>query len=234
MIKRVQKIISENSSYSRRKAEDLIIDKRVKVNNKLITIGDKADDSKDTITIDNKPLKKIKKIYLGFNKPLGFVTSTKDPHEKTIMQFIPKRYLPYNIYPVGRLDKNTEGLIFLTNDGDFANKIMHPKNKIEKTYEGIAKGIINKEEKERLSKGIKLEEGIARSKTYIRPINKDTFFTIKVSTGWNKQVRRMFEAINHKVLKLKRIEIGKFSISRLGKKNIRELNEEDIKLIFKR
>lgn len=234
MLKRVQKIISENTNFSRRKAEDLIINKKVKVNNKLITIGDKADDEKDTISINDKPIKKVEKVYLAFNKPAGTVTSLKDPHETTIMDKIPKKYLKYNIYPVGRLDKYTEGLIFLTNDGDFANKIMHPTNKIEKTYEGIAKGIISIEGKDKLSSGIKLEEGLARGKTYLKSQNKDTFFTIKITTGWNRQVRRMFEAIGHRVAKLKRIQVGKFPITRIGNKQIRELNKEDIKLIFKK
>ena len=225
---RVQKIISNNTSYSRRAAEKLIEEGRVKVNNEIIKIGATANPERDEISIDDKKIKTIKKIYIAINKPRGYVTSTHDPHEKTIMKIIPPKYKDQNIYPAGRLDKDTEGLLILTNDGDFANKIMHPSNNIKKTYEGIALGKLSKKDIEQLRGGIKLDEGIAKCKIKITPEKERTRFEIILETGWTRQIRRMFEAIGHEVIELRRTKIGNMHIDELGGKEIKEYNKQEI------
>lgn len=231
MEKRIQKIISECGITSRRNAEELIISGLVKVNGTVAKIGQKADLDKDEIIVKGRTLKPVQKLYLAMNKPAGLVTSTKDPFEKTIMEAIPEKYKKLGIYPVGRLDKYTEGLIFLTNDGDFANKLMHPRFKIEKRYEGICTGIVSKEDMKKLQDGIRLEEGLARCKIFAEPKNDGSYFVMKISTGWNRQVRRMMEAVGHKVLKLRRTNIANYSIESLGKRQIKVLTKGEANAI---
>lgn len=228
MEKRIQKIISECGITSRRNAEELIIQGKVKVNGKIAKIGEKADLDKDKIIVNGRLLKDVEKIYLAINKPAGLVTSTKDPHEKTIMEIIPEKFKKMKVYPVGRLDKYTEGLLFLTNDGDFANLLMHPRYSIEKRYEGLCSGIISKEEQEKIKNGIKLEEGLAKGKIFSKSLKDNSYFVIKINTGWNRQIRRMMESIGHKVLRLKRTDIGKYSLENLGRKRIKILSKREV------
>lgn len=232
MEKRIQKIISECGISSRRNAEELIIEGKVKVNGEIAKIGQKADLDKDEIIVKGVKLKNIEKVYLAVNKPIGFVTSTKDAHEKTIMEVIPDKYVKMGIYPVGRLDKYTEGLIFMTNDGDFANSLMHPRFKVEKRYEGICSGIVSKDEIKKLQGGIKLEEGLAKGRVFITPNGDSSYFVIKIQTGWNRQVRRMFEAIGHTVQKLRRTNIGTYSIEALGKRQTKELSKTEVNALL--
>jgi 23S rRNA pseudouridine2605 synthase len=231
---RVQKIISNNTEISRRKAEELIKEGRVRVNNEIITIGTSANQEKDEIKINNETIKIITKKYIAINKPRGYVTSTHDPHEKTIMKIIPEKYKDYNIYPVGRLDKDTEGLLLMTNDGDFANKIMHPTNNIKKTYEGIALGKLSKKDIEQLRGGIKLDEGIAKCEIKITPEKERTRFEIKLETGWTRQIRRMFDAIGHEVIELRRTKIGNMHIDELEREQIKEYTKKEIEQKIKK
>ncbi|MFT4310911.1 MAG: pseudouridine synthase, partial [Candidatus Woesearchaeota archaeon] len=129
-MERVQKILSNRGVCSRRKAEDLIAQQKVQVNGVTIGLGDKAGPT-DTITVEGKTIQQQKKIYIKFNKPMHCVTAVSDAHKKTVMDFIK---IKERIFPVGRLDENTSGLLILTNDGDYANNIMHPRYEINKTY----------------------------------------------------------------------------------------------------
>lgn len=224
---RVQKIISNNSNISRRKAEELIKQGRIKINKTIAKIGDTAS-SEDKIFVDDKQIKTQKKLYLAIDKEAGYVTSTKDPHEKTIMKLLPSKYKDKNLYPAGRLDKDTEGLLIMTNDGDFANQIMHPSNNIKKTYEGICLGKLSKKDIESLRNGIKLEEGIAKCQIKIIPEKEQTSFEIILETGWTRQIRRMFQEIGHEVIKLRRTKIGELHINDLKGKKLREYNKEEI------
>ncbi|MFP4568255.1 MAG: pseudouridine synthase [Candidatus Woesearchaeota archaeon] len=225
---RVQKIISTNTNYSRRAAEKLIEEGRIRVNNKIIKIGTSADPTHDKIKIDNQEIKIIKKAYLLMNKPPGYVTSTHDPHEKTIMKLLPQKYKDLNVYPAGRLDKDTEGLLILTNDGDFANNIMHPTNNIKKTYEGVALGKLSKKDIDALKRGIKLEEGIAKCEIKITPDIEKTIFEIKLETGWTRQIRRMFDAVGHDVMLLRRTKIGNLTLDELKDEPIKEYTKEEL------
>lgn len=228
---RVQKIISNNTSFSRRHAEELIKAGKVKVNDVLVSIGACASEE-DEIKINNEKIGFAKKFYVALNKQEGYVTSTKDPHEKTVMKQLPKKYEKTNIKPVGRLDKNTVGLLILTNDGDLANRIMHPSNNIKKVYVGEAKKEITKKDLEKLRKGIVLEEGLATCKVSLNKFNSK-MFEITLNTGWTRQIRRMMNAINNEVISLKRIKIGGLDIADLKKENLKEYTKQELeKKIF--
>lgn len=229
MVVRVQKIISSNSVISRRKAEDLIREGRVKVNGVVVSLGACADVSKDKIFVDGVLLKESKKVYLVINKPAGVVTSTFDPNEKTVMKLLPSKFRNLNLYPVGRLDKDTEGLLILTNDGDFANSVMHPSNNVKKTYEGYCKGVLSSRDISILRRGVPLDEGIARCSLKVVHEVDSSFFEIVLETGWNRQIRRMFEFVHHEVFRLRRIKIGGLSLSVLGEDFFREFSLLELK-----
>ncbi len=221
---RVQKIISNNTTISRRKAEDLIREGKVRVNNETISIGATATE-KDKIEVNGEEIKKIRKIIIAIDKETGHVTSTKDPHEKTVMKQLPKKYKDLNLKPVGRLDKDTTGLLIMTNDGYLANWIMHPSNGIKKTYEGQTKQELKEQDLQRLRSGVQLEEGIAKCEAKQKSKNE---FEITLETGWTRQIRRMLETIGHEVVKLRRTKIGNLNIEDLEGKEIKEYNKEEI------
>lgn len=203
---RVQKLLSNYGYCSRDKAEILIKQGRVKVNKKPITIGDKASE-KDDIHVDDKLVKPEKKVYLMFNKPLGCVTAINDKFYKTVMDYIK---IKERVFPVGRLDKNTTGLLLLTNDGDFANRIMHPRYEVKKTYRVGLYNQIDSEKIRMIEKGIILEDG----KTNPAIVDKISLnlIDITIHEGKNRIVRRMIEAIGLKVRSLERTRIGNLGL----------------------
>lgn len=206
-MERVQKILSNAGYCSRRKAEDLIKAGRVKVNGKTITIGDQAE-PEDTILVDGKKITRDEKIYLAFHKPTGYVTAATDKYEKTIMELIRTKE---RLYPVGRLDKDTSGLIFLTNDGDWANSIIHPSFEVTKTYEVETDRKVETEDLQKINKGVQLEDGKTKAKT--KRLKRGIELTIH--DGKNRVIRRMFEALGYKVLSLHRVKIGNMSLGNL-------------------
>ena len=226
MIYRVQKILSNFGYCSRRKAEELIEQGRVSVNNKVISLGDKADPSKDVIKVDGKVVKESKKIYLMLNKPKGYITTLKDPQKrKTIMDLI---HIKERVFPIGRLDFNTEGLILLTNDGDFANLVMHPSHELKKTYIVRLKKPISEEDVLRLRKGIDLIDGRTRP-AIVRIINQQrTLLEVKIHEGKNRILRRMFNELGHYVISLKRTRIGNLELKGLNKGRYRFLKKFEV------
>jgi 23S rRNA pseudouridine2605 synthase len=225
-MQRVQKILSHNGVCSRRNAEKLIDEGRVRVNDKIITLGDKATDE-DKIYVDNKLIQKKEKIYLKFHKPVGYVTALTDRHEKTIMELI---NIKERVFPVGRLDKNTSGLILLTNDGDFANKIMHPRYEIEKTYlVGLYRQIEDKHIK-MLERGIELDDGKTRPAKVKK--HHERLIEITIHEGKNRIIRRMLKKIGHPTNFLKRIKIGKMDLGKLEVGKIRFLTKKELDKFF--
>jgi 23S rRNA pseudouridine2605 synthase len=215
---------------SRRKAEELIAEGRITVNGRIATIGMKADPVKDHIKVGGKLLIKPEpKVYLIFNKPKQVVTSLRDPEGRlTVKDFL--RGIKYKIFPVGRLDYDSEGLLLLTNDGDFAHAVLHPSGKIQKTYLVKVKGTPEDAGVERLRRGVKLEDGVtapAKIKK-MRLTENNSWFEMTIHEGRKRQIRRMFETIGHPVLKLKRTRINGIELGDLKSGGYRYLTPEEM------
>ena len=202
---RINKYLSEIGFCSRRRADDLIEQGRVKVNGKLAVMGEKIS-GREEIRVNNKVVKKPEKkksVYLAFNKPVGIVCTTDTRREKNnIIDFI---NYPTRIFPIGRLDKPSEGLIFLTNDGDIVNKILRANNQHEKEYVVEVNKPITKEFIKQMGNGVPILETIT-NKCYVKQTGKKTFKII-LTQGLNRQIRRMCEYFDYRVISLKRIRI---------------------------
>jgi 23S rRNA pseudouridine2605 synthase len=235
MEKRLQKILSETGISSRRKAEDLILEGRVTVNGKVATVGMKADPGKDHIKVDGRLLvRREPKVYIVFNKPKNVVTSLSDPEGRpTVKDYI--KAVKYRVFPVGRLDFDSEGLLLLTNDGDFAHAVLHPSKKIQKTYLVKVKGVPDNEGIGKLRKGIRLEERLTvPAEIYrARATENNSWFEMTIHEGRKRQVRKMFEKIGHPVLKLKRTRINGIELGRLKSGDHRFLRPEEVSRIKK-
>lgn len=216
MEERIQKVIANRGYCSRRKAEELIQKGLVKVNGKTASLGLKV--SLDAnITIDGTEVIDVKevqgKVYLALNKPLGVLSTVSDDRKrKTVIDLIDKNYK--GVYPVGRLDINSTGLLFLTNDGKFAQLVMHPSSSLPKTYLATVKGYLDSANIRKLERGVMLEDGLtAPAKLEVISVNEDiSKVFITIHEGRNRQVRRMFNAIEHDVLSLKRVSIGPYTL----------------------
>ncbi|MCR2803056.1 pseudouridine synthase [Paenibacillus soyae] len=232
-MERLQKILAQAGVASRRKCEELILSGSVEVNGeKVTTLGVKADPAVDAITVNGKPIKSEKKLYLMMNKVKGVITSAKDPQgRKIVSDFLPG--IKERVYPVGRLDYDTEGLLLLTNDGEFANLLTHPSHHVPKTYLATVKGVPHGSALEQLQKGIQLEDGMtAPAEVEYHDVDtekKEATISITIYEGRNRQVRRMFEAINHKVIRLKRIKFGDLGLQQLGRGKYRHLTPQEVK-----
>lgn len=232
MESRIQKIISESGYCSRRKAEELIAAGRVKVNGRPCSLGDKADVSKDVISIDGEniytPAKRELRYYM-LNKPRGYVTTTSDELERRcVMDLLTD--VPERVFPVGRLDRNSEGLLLLTNDGDFANGIMHPSGHIAKTYRVTVRPDITEDQLSKLSEGVVID-GVKTLPATVQVITKEegrAVITVTIREGRNRQIRKMCEAVGLEVARLKRISIGPLRLGMLRPGEYRELTAEEL------
>jgi 23S rRNA pseudouridine2605 synthase len=226
-MERIQKIIANCGITSRRKAEELIKEGKVKVNGEVCTIGDKADISKDEIEVEGHKLKRVHKLYLMFNKPADCLTtlpSANVPRSfKTIFHYIKLRE---RIIPVGRLDYNTSGLLLLTNDGDFANKVMHPRYNVEKTYEAVVDKIVKEADLMSLRKGFIIEE--RKIKPRVKQLGPRRV-EIRVHEGKKRMIRKMLDKLDFKVSRLHRVGVGRLSLGNLKEGEYRELSEEEVK-----
>lgn len=218
-MERVQKILSNAGYCSRRAAEQLIAEGRVTVNGKQIHLGDQATPA-DTIRVDNKLIVREKPVYLIFNKPTGCVTALTDAKYRTIMHYIRCKE---RVFPVGRLDFDTSGLLLLTNDGDFANKIMHPRYEINKTYVAELDRPIGPRHIAQLEQGIKLEDGMTSPAIVSR--SRPEKIEITIHEGKNRIVRRMLEALGYTVVRLERTHIGSLSLGNLKPGKYKRSNE---------
>ena len=225
-MERLQKIIALSGYASRRKAEDLIKAGKVMVNGKVVReLGTKASFS-DDILIDGKKIEREEKEYYIFNKPRGVITSTSDDKGRKVVT----DYFETNkrLYPVGRLDYDTTGLLILTNDGELANLIMHPRNEIEKQYIAKLEGIIKGEEINKLKNGIVLDgTKCIPKRVKLREFDKKTntsIVEIVICEGKNHEVKRLFESVSFNVLKLKRERIGFLTLGKLKSGEYRKLN----------
>jgi 23S rRNA pseudouridine2605 synthase len=206
---RLNKYISNSGVCSRREADNLIQDGKVQVNGKTIKeLGTKINPS-DIVTIENKIIKPQNYVYILLNKPSGYITTTKDPEErKTVMELITGATRE-RVYPVGRLDRNTSGLLILTNDGDLTNTLTHPSHLITKIYAASLDKPLTKNDFIKISAGIELEDGLAEvdDLAYTDPSDKKQI-GIKIHSGKNRVIRRIFESLDYKVVKLDRVMFG--------------------------
>ena len=233
-MERLQKIIAESGITSRRKAEELIKNGKVIVNGKVVTeLGTKASYS-DDILVDGKKIEKEEKEYYIFNKPRGVITSTSDEkNRKVVTDFFDSNK---RLYPVGRLDYDTTGLLIVTNDGELSNLIMHPKNEIEKVYIAKLEGIIKGVEINLLKNGIVLDEVMCVPKRVkLRKSDKksnSSIVEITITEGKNHEVKRLFESVGFKVDKLKRERIAFLTLGNLKSGEYRKLNIKEVKQLF--
>lgn len=233
-MERLQKIIAEAGVASRRKAEELIKAGKVKVNGKIITeLGTKASE-KDEMIVDGKLLEKEDKEYYLINKPRGIITSTKDDKGRSVVTDLIETNS--RIYPVGRLDYDTTGALILTNDGDFANIITHPKSNIDKVYMAKLEGIITGEAINKLKDGVKIDDEIvSSSRVKLKKVNKDNntcMVEITIHEGKNHQVKKMFESVGYHVEKLTRKRIGIFTIENLKSGEYRKITPKEVAIIY--
>lgn len=231
---RLQKYLALCGVASRRASEELIKNGQVQVNGKVvIEMGTVIDPSKDHISVDGKSVKPEKnKVYIMLNKPVGVVTSLKDEKGRTVVTDLIEG-VDERIYPVGRLDSDTSGLLLLTNDGELAYNLTHPSKKIFKKYIAIVLGLPNKGELERLRNGIRID-GRMTSKAKVKVLKnfgEDSILEIEIFEGRNRQVKKMCEAVDHPVKKLKRIAFGNLELGGLESGNWRHLNAEEMKFI---
>lgn len=231
MKERLQKIIAAAGVDSRRHAEKLIVAGRVSVNDVVIReLGAKADAAKDIIRVDGKLISVDKTmIYIALHKPAGYVTTLSDPERRpTVVDLIGD--VPERVYPVGRLDYDSEGLLLLTNDGDFAQKMQHPRFQLSKVYRVKIQGRLSSDEIKQLCKGIKLENGIFKPENIqVEKFNdKSCWLRLTLREGKNRIIRRGFEAMGRRVARLVRQAIGEVSLGNLKEGSWRYLTKKEI------
>ncbi|MGX1263900.1 23S rRNA pseudouridine2605 synthase [Rossellomorea marisflavi] len=231
-MERLQKVIAHSGVASRRKAEQLIIEGKVKVNGKVVKeLGTKVAAS-DRVDVSGVQIERENKVYYMLYKPRSVISAvTDDKNREVVTDFFPE--IDERIYPIGRLDYETSGLLLLTNDGEFANLLMHPSNEIEKTYVARVKGIPSKFKLKELEKGVKLEDGrTAPAKVKMLSMDKKqgkSIIEMTIHEGRNRQVRRMFEHIGYPVQKLKRERYGSLTLQGLTAGEGRELTPHEVK-----
>lgn len=234
-MERLQKVIANSGVTSRRKAEELILAGRVKVDGKVVSeLGTKVSD-KAKIEVNNILINREDKVYYLLNKPRGVVTTTKDEHgRKTVVDLVENE--DKRIYPVGRLDYDTTGIILLTNDGELANLLMHPKNEIEKVYVAKIQGIISSSDLMILKNGVVID-GVKTKKAKVKlkkvdKVNGTSIVELVIHEGKNHQVKKMFSTIGYDVLKLKRERIAFLDLRGLKSGEYRKLNPKEVKRLY--
>lgn len=232
---RLQKYLADAGIASRRKCEQLIEEGRVKLNGAVAEIGMNVNDG-DVVTLDGKRVRaNNERVMIAFYKPKNVICSNaEDEDRKKVTDFF--KELPYRLYTVGRLDYDSEGLILVTNDGDAANRLMHPRYGLRKTYNVLCSGRFTDAEIHALASGVMLEDGMtapARVKLLRETDNGNTELSITIHEGRNRQVRRMVAAVGHDTLRLVRVSIGKLTISGLKSGQWRFLSREEAELLLK-
>jgi len=234
---RLQKLLAAAGYGSRRACEVLILEGRVSVNGAVVTeLGSKADLSSDVVAVDGKLIPRPRLLYVLMNKPAGYVTTVRDPHaSRSVMQLLPE--LPARVFPVGRLDKETSGVLLFTNDGALANRLTHPSHGVPKTYRAVVKTTPSDAALEKLRKGVRLEDGMT-APADVRVLGQDRksgrcTLELVLKEGRNRQVRRMLEAVGHPVEELARTRFGPLSTHRLPKGACRMLSKAEVERLLR-
>ncbi len=235
MQERLPKIIAGSGIVSRRAAEKLISDGKVSVNRRVVTrLGTKADTEKDEIRVNGKLIStEVSNKYLMLNKPSGYITSLKDPQGRPVVTDL-IHDISERLFPVGRLDYDSEGLLLMTNDGNFAHRLQHPKFAIPKTYMAKVKGILSKEKVRIIRNGIELDDGkFVPSDIVIEKINrKSCWIKLTIFEGRNRIIRRVFESVGHQVIRLKRMAISDIYLDDLKIGEYRYLRKREIQRLL--
>lgn len=235
MEERLHKLLAQAGIASRRSAEQLIRDGRVRVNGEVVSaMGLKVDPTRDTITFDGKLIEfEPPTVYVLLNKPAGYVTTMSDPQKRpTVADLVAD--LPQRLFPVGRLDLETEGALLMTNDGELGNFVLHPRYNVNKTYEALVLGTPVPERLRLLELGVEID-GARTSPAAVRVLErrgKQTLIEIVIHEGKKRQVRKMFQAINHRVVQLRRTAYGNLRLGALPSGKYRFLSPNDLKKIF--
>ena len=229
-MERLQKVMAHAGVASRRKSEEIIAEGRVSVNGEIVTeMGFKVDPEVDVIEVDGELISKEKRVYLLLNKPEGYITTVSDPEDRpTVMDLIPD--LKQRVYPAGRLDFDSSGLLILTNDGELTYKLTHPKKEVDKTYWVRAKGKIEREDFNKFEEGM-IIDGQKTSAAVIKNVDYQddtTEFEIIIHEGRNRQIRRMCKIAGFSVIKLKRIGFAFLTIEGLDEGEYRYLSDEEV------
>lgn len=233
---RINKYIASCGVASRRKAEELILDGKVKVNGKIIEeLSYKVDENKDMVEVNNVKITLDEKlVYLLLNKPEGYITTVKDQFDRpSVIDLLSS--VKERVFPVGRLDYETSGLLLLTNDGDLTYKLTHPKHEIDKTYVAKVKGILTEDEIKNFREGLYIED-YKTAPAKLKVLDSDkvkniSTLEIKIHEGKNRQVRKMCKSINHPVLRLKRVAMGKINLKNCKVGEYRYLTEDEVRYL---
>lgn len=231
---RLQKYLASCGVASRRHAEQMIAEGLIQVNGQTITEMGFQVTEEDEVRVRGEVVKpEEKKHYVLYHKPMGEVTTVSDDKgRETVMDHF--RDYPVRLYPIGRLDYDSEGLLLLTNDGDLAAKLTHPRHEVDKTYLARVTGKVSVEAVHRLRVGVTLEDGFRTSPAKVQVIREEAFASavlITIHEGHNRQVRRMMEAVGHRVLLLRRVRFGPIDIKGVAKGTWRELTDEEVKAL---
>ena len=233
---RINKYIASCGVASRRKAEEIILDRRVKVNGEIVSeLSFNIYENKDIVEIDGKVISLSENhVYIVLNKPEGYITTVKDQFDRpSVLDLVTD--IKERVYPIGRLDYETSGLLILTNDGDLTYKLTHPKHEVDKTYVALVKGQPTYEELKNFRDGLEIEDyKTAPAKIRVVDVNEEKNYSkceIKIHEGRNRQVRKMCKAINHPVLRLRRIAMGEIRLKGLKVGEYRHLTKEEIEYL---
>lgn len=232
---RIQKIIADSGYCSRRKAEELISSGMVTVNDRGCSLGDKADPRNDLIRVGDDVIsaQNTEKRYIILNKPRGYVTTMADEKGRKIAADL-LTGVQERVYPVGRLDRNSEGLLIFTNDGEFANDIMHPSRHVSKTYRVTIDGRVDEEQLSALSSGVQLDDGAVTLPCTVEVLVEEptrTVLRFVIKEGRNRQIRRMCEAVGLQVGRLRRVAVGGVKLGMLKPGEFRDLTKEELRAL---
>lgn len=228
---RLQKFLAECEVASRRKSEELIAAGKVRVNGEVASIGDKVDPKRDTVTVSGKKIRKSEELkYIMLHKPRGFITTMNDEMErKCVAQLI--NDVPCRVYPIGRLDRNSEGMLLFTNDGEFANAMTHPSKHVAKTYRVTVRPSVTEEQLAAITNGIIIDD-VKTAPAEVRVVTKEenrVVLEIVLYEGRNRQIRKMCEELGLEVARLKRIAIGSIKLGMLKQGAWRELSDDEVR-----
>ncbi len=231
---RLQKYLAECGIASRRKSEELIAAGKVKVNGVTASIGDKVNPKHDKVTVSGKKAVSVKKsVYIMLNKPRGFITTMSDEHDRKCVAELVKG-IKTRVYPVGRLDRESEGLLIMTNDGEFANALTHPSKHVSKTYRVTIRPEITKEQATAFRNGIEID-GRMTAPADLRILEAQenrTVVEVTIYEGRNRQIRKMFEALGIEVARLKRTKVGNLKLGMLKQGDYRDLTPDEVNSLY--